>query len=102
VRSRDTCPIVVLVRGDKEVAAWPLVGTEHPDVVLIDRLARLQLSAQRQGYSIRLRRVPGPVLELLALAGLAKAVTGTGADLVVEVGGQPEGGEEPGVEEDTQ
>lgn len=89
--------MVVLVRGDDEVRSWPLPA-RHPDLALVDELARLQLEACRRGCAIRLRS-PGPRLwELLQLAGMARVVPG-GGELVVEMGGEPEHGEQPGVEE---
>ena len=45
-----------------------------PDAATVDALARLQLRARRRGYTIRLRRVPEDLEELLALAGLAEAL----------------------------
>jgi hypothetical protein len=66
---------VVVVRGDAEVACWPLLAGRHPDLAVVDRLARLQLAARRLGYSIRLRDVPGPLRELIDLAGLSGIVT---------------------------
>ncbi len=94
--------LVVLVCGDTELASWPLAGGDHPDLSLVDDLARLQLAARRRGCSIRLRQVSVPLWELLTLTGLAGAVTSAGECLVVEVGGEPEGGEDAGVEERAQ
>jgi hypothetical protein len=95
---RPTKTTVVLVCGDAEVASWPLGGGTRCDVSLIDELARLQLAARRLGCSIRLREPCGQLWELLDLAGLTDVVTSAGG-LVVEVGGETEGGEEVGVEE---
>jgi ABC-type transporter Mla MlaB component len=69
---------VVLVRGDAEVACWPLPAGGHPDVTVVDQLARLQLAARRLGYSIRLRGAPSELLELIDLAGLSDIVTDAG------------------------
>ncbi len=55
---------------------------------MVDGLARLQLEARRLGGSIQLRDVCAHLRELLDLVGLR-----------VEVGGEPESGEEVGVEE---
>ena len=79
---------VVLLRDGAEVASWPLPSGRRPDVSLVDELARLQLAARRLGCSIRLRHASVELSELLDLVGLG-----------VEVGGQAEGGEQPGVEE---
>ena len=89
---------MVLVREGAEVVRWPLAISLPPDLAVVDRLAKLQLVARRRGCSIQLLTVSGEVWELLDLAGLARLVRVTG-ELVVEVGGQPEGGEERGVDE---
>ena len=59
-----------------------------PDLALVDALARLQLAARRQGRQIRIVNPPPELVELLDLVGLR-----------VEVLGEPEDGEQPGVEE---
>ena len=94
----DTAAIVVLVRGDAEVASWALVTRGRPDVSVADELARLQLAARRLGCSILLRDPCGELLELLELVGLADVVTDVGG-LRLEARREPEGGEEAGVEE---
>ena len=45
-----------------------------PDLVTIDALARLQLTARRLGGSIRLCNARQELLELLELAGLQEAI----------------------------
>jgi len=65
---------VVLVRGDAEVACWPLPAGQNPDLSLVDQLARLQLAARRLGFSLRLRCVPSQLRELIDLAGLSDIV----------------------------
>jgi hypothetical protein len=92
---------VVLLHGGAEVASWPLPMEGRPDVSLVDELARLQLAAGRLGCSIRLRGAcseVSDVLDLLDLVGLAQVIGRIGG-LVVEVSGEPEGGEEVRVEE---
>jgi hypothetical protein len=89
---------VVLVRGDAEVASWPLARTGRIDLAVVEALARLQLSARRLGCSIRVRDACASLLELLALAGLGDVVPCVPA-LGVQAGGQPEGGEQAGVDE---
>jgi hypothetical protein len=85
---RGTAATVVLVRDAVQVASWPLVAPASPDLRVVDELARLQLAARRLGCSIRLQDpIPG-LSQLLDLVGLR-----------VEVGGEPEGGKEVGVEE---
>jgi hypothetical protein len=91
----------VLLRGDAVVACWSLGHPEPPDLSVVDYLARLQLVARRCGCSIRLRQPSAPLSELLALAGLGRVVLPDGLAVGgrVEVGREPEGGEQLGVEE---
>ena len=118
--------MVVLVRGDAEVASWPLAGCGPPDLALVDELARLQLAARRLGYSIRLRGACLELSKLLDLVGLGEIITRVARPLEgsspggssqcpqgllprpsgraspalgFESGGEPEGGEQGGVEE---
>ena len=83
---------MVLVRGERELASWPLGAGAGHGLGVIDRLARLQLIAGRLGCAIRLRGACEELVGLLDLTGLADR-------LAVEVGGKPEGGEQAGVEE---
>jgi len=55
-----------------------------PDIVTVDALARLQLTARRHGRQIRLRDACDELQELLALVGLS--------DVVVLTGGAQPGG----------
>src|SRR5918997_2194233 len=80
VRREDTGTMVVLVRGDVELASWPLTSRDRPGLAVVDELARLQLAARRRGCSIRLRDGCVELLELLDLFGLAEVVRST-ADL---------------------
>jgi hypothetical protein len=68
--------MVVVVRGDTEVATWPLVGRGRPDLAVVDELARWRLGAQRLDCSIRLRDACVDLLELLELVGLREILTG--------------------------
>jgi len=64
------------------------------DVLTVDALARLQLSARRRGRRLRLGNASGELQELIALAGLSDV-------LGVESQRQPEQGEQRvGVEEE--
>ena len=88
--------MLVLVRGDAELAGWPLAQWDRPDLAVVDQLARWQLAARRLGCSIRLRGACAELVELLELAGLGELVSG---GLRLETRGQAEGGEQRGVEE---
>ena len=86
---------IVLARGDAEVASWPLQPCGRTGLELVDELARLQLAAQRLGCSIRLRNGWTELTELLDLVGLAELLTAS----VLQAGGQPERGEQLGVQD---
>ncbi|MGH9187933.1 MAG: hypothetical protein ACRD0U_19330 [Acidimicrobiales bacterium] len=90
--------MVVLVLGGVEVASWPLVVRGRPDLSVVDGLARLQLAARRNGCSIRLGDASVELSGLLDFLGLGDVVPGV-ADLRLEAIGEPEGGEQVGVEE---
>ena len=88
---------IVLVGPDGvPLGAWVVGGApgEAPGLDAVDALARWQLAARRAGGWIRLSAVSPELAELLDLAGLLD-LKGLGG----EVGGQPEGGEEVGVQE---
>jgi hypothetical protein len=95
---RHVAAIVVLARGDAELASWPLEG-RGLDLAVVDEVARLHLAARRMGCSIRLRHACAELSALLAFVGLADVVTGVDRPPRLQVVGQPEGGEEGGVEE---
>jgi ABC-type transporter Mla MlaB component len=100
VTPRDIHATVVLVCGPNEVASWPLTGDGRPDLSAVEALARLQVAARRLGCSIQLRDTCAELSELLHLAGLRDVVTGRpGPGRCLEVVGEPEGGEQVGVEE---
>ena len=96
---RGTLAVVVLVRGDVEVAAWPLVGSDRPDLSVVEALARLQLAARALGCSVRLREVDAQLSEVLDLVGLCEVLAGGAGLGGPEAGRQAEGGEQAGVEE---
>ena len=54
----------------------------EPDVVTIDGLARLQLTARRLGYRVELQRACGDLEDLLVLTGLSDVLpcAGPGED----------------------
>jgi STAS domain len=69
------------------------VSALAPDVLTVDALARLQLSAYRRGQRLRLRAASHELQDLIHLVGLSDV-------LGVEPGGQPEQREQRlGVEE---
>jgi hypothetical protein len=71
-----------------------------PDLVTVDALARLQLTARRCGTCVTLRNAHVHLRGLLALTGLAEVVC-RGSGSPVEAGGEAEEGEYPlGVEEE--
>jgi ABC-type transporter Mla MlaB component len=71
-------------------------GVIAADLSTLEALARLQLTAARHGRFVVLDRAPPSLVELVALAGLARILR-----LSVEVGRQPEHREEAGgVEEE--
>ncbi len=80
--------VVLVGSGGADVAIWVVGGAGAPDLAAVDALARSQLSARRLGGSIRVDAACEELAELLDLVGLSR-----------EVGGQPEGREEVGVEE---
>src|SRR5437763_1748351 len=85
-----THALVVLARGQVELAVWPLVGCPHADLAAIDDLAQWQLAARRAGCTVRLRQVTAELRELLDLAGL---------DGSLQVVGETERGEQLRVDE---
>ena len=93
---REAAGLVVLVRGDAELARWPLLRRNRPGLALVDELARWQLEARRAGCEIQLRDACPRLWELLELVGLTDVVVG-GA--LRQVGGETEGGEQLGVHE---
>jgi ABC-type transporter Mla MlaB component len=77
------------------------VGPLDPDAVTIDVLARVQLTARRQGRRIELEGVSAELRDLLVFVGLVEVLSVVAAS-GVEPRGQPEEREEPlGVEEET-
>lgn len=78
------------------VVAWGrivVVGPDgievlHPDLAVVEAIARSHLTARQAGCRLRLRFAGDELPALLELVGLRG-----------EVGGEPEGGEELGVEE---
>jgi hypothetical protein len=69
----------------EEAPGWAVLlgGDGHPDLGVVDVVARLLLVARRRGWRLELRPPAGALAELLELAGLR-----------LEVQRQPELGEE--------
>jgi hypothetical protein len=94
-------PIFIVVRGPI-AASGPLAcdvsQITEPDLLALDVLARLQLTARRLGVSIRLHNASADLVDLLVLAGLSDvlAVGGSG----VEPDRKVEEREEVGVDEE--
>ena len=61
--------VLFIVHGDEEVMVGR-ISAAHPDLILVDAIARLQLAAQRMGCAIRLRNASTELRELLEFAGL--------------------------------
>ena len=66
--------IAVLAVGGTEMARWPLVGSAHPDLSVIDNLARLALMARRRGGVITVRGAGPQLVRLIEFVGLADVV----------------------------
>jgi hypothetical protein len=66
--------IVVLAVGGTEVASWPLIGSSHPDLSVIDNLAHLALMARRRGGVITVRGAGPQLLRLISFVGLDDVV----------------------------
>jgi hypothetical protein len=84
-------PAMATSEGPKTVA-MRAGGAAAPDLCIVDALARLQLAAQRIGWTVRLVDPCPRLVELIDLAGLKDV-------LVLEAVGQAEQGEQLGVEE---
>ncbi len=88
----------MLVRGESEVASWPLDPSGPHDLSLVDALARMQLAAKRMGCAIRLRNACAELSGLLDLVGLGDVV-GLAEGPSSEAGWEAERLEQVGVEE---
>jgi hypothetical protein len=81
---------VVEAREGSKTIVVDLASTA-PGLGLVDALARLQLLAGRLGCSIQLRNATRALQELIELVGLTDV-------LLLEADGEPESGEQLGVE----
>ena len=64
----------MLVRGEVELARWPLLRRDRPTLALVDELARTQLGARRLGCAIELRDACLELWAVLDLVGLTDVV----------------------------
>jgi hypothetical protein len=62
--------VVVLQREGDEVLLGPVYAPDRCDLGFVEGLLRVQLTARRFGWSIRLRYVRPDLLELVELVGL--------------------------------
>jgi ABC-type transporter Mla MlaB component len=70
----DDHRLVVVLGDGREVPLCRVADLGRPDLSAVDALARLQLAARRQGWSIRLTGVCRELGSLLDLCGLAEVV----------------------------
>ena len=93
--------MVVLLRGETEVARWPLEALPGAGLDVVDGLARLQLAARRLGWGVTLEGASQSLRDVLEVAGLSDVLPVVPAPgrSGGQVLGQPEGGEERGVDE---
>ena len=81
VRPNDVLPsegdaIVVLAVGGTELAHWSLPGSAHPDLDVIDTLARLALTARQLGAVVTLQNAGPELLGLIEFVGLDEVLLG--------------------------
>jgi len=62
--------VVVLLRDGEEVLLGPVYAPDRCDLGFVEGLLRVQLTARRFGWSIRLSDVRPDLLELVDLVGL--------------------------------
>ncbi|MCW2985714.1 MAG: sle [Conexibacter sp.] len=91
-QARDSPTTLVVVVEDGTEVVVGRVDPERTDLALVDVLLRLHLAARRCGWRLRIDD-PAP-----CLCGLLE-LTGLGGVLAVKPRGQPELGEQLGVEE---
>ncbi len=90
----------LLKRTHADLVVCDVAELVRPDLAAVDALARLQLTARREGAQIRLRHADDRLKELLKMAGLCDAIA-LCADLPLEAGRKPEEREQAGgVEEE--
>lgn len=65
----------LLANSTVGVVVFDLSKVEYPDAVTVDALARLQLTAQRRGCSVRLRKGSPDLRKLIDFMGLRAPLT---------------------------
>jgi ABC-type transporter Mla MlaB component len=65
---------IALERSGADLVTCDVGAITAPDIVAVEALARLQLTARRQGRSIRFHRASGELQQLLELVGLGDLV----------------------------
>lgn len=74
VRRPEGDATVVLAVAGAEMASWPLAGSSHPDLTVIDALARFALAARRLGGAITVRGAGPELLALIDFVGLDEVI----------------------------
>jgi ABC-type transporter Mla MlaB component len=90
--------VAILRESRASVVVCDVGAITEPDAGTVDALARLQLTAQRLGCGIRLRRAHRRLRDLLAFTGLGEVLpvcAEPAVGSVVEPGRQAECGEQP-------
>jgi len=76
VPQRQGDAIVVLAVGGTQVGSWPLAGSSHPDLEVVDTLARLALTARRLGAAVHVVNAGPELLGLIEFVGLDEVLLG--------------------------
>jgi STAS domain len=90
--ARDSLTTVVVVIDDGTEVVVGRMDACRPDLALVAVLARLNMEARRNGWSLRVLDAPPALRGLVELCGLSGV-------LALEARRQPELGEELGVDE---
>jgi hypothetical protein len=90
--ARDSLTTLVVVIDDGTEVVVGRMDACRPDLALVAVLARLDMAARRHGWSLRVLGAPPELRGLVDFCGLAGV-------LALEAIGQPELGEELGVDE---
>lgn len=70
------CRVTVVRPGGSARSTFLVRGRGAPDLGVVDRLARLQLSVVRRGDTMVLSDIADPLAELLDLVGLRRKMSG--------------------------